>query len=118
MLDRRVPYVWTARRQATSADTFTLHSDWLDDADYVHVHSITVNDLDSQGKTADVGIQRDSYAIYITTIAMATAGVFYHAQRPFILPKGYRLVVRINTPTDEDDILVSATGVAYYHRQD
>jgi hypothetical protein len=110
MNSENTPFVYNMRRQAIAATTFTAKTIPLNPNDILVVDTVSASNETSNSKVVDVGFIRGSTVLFIRTLTLTTAGLYYFVHPNVYVPSGYQLYVRFVTPTEGDIYQVNFFG--------
>lgn len=113
MFNRVSPFIIPIRRTATSTDSFTIKTQAWRRGDVVEIHHISVCNESNGSVVCHIGIIRDSFPIYFKTVVLTTATYFYKTILDLFIPSGYKVIVKIITPTSGDKFVVNVAGVIH-----
>jgi hypothetical protein len=97
-----IPVIIIESREATSTDAFTIKSTRQSDGSSIRVKTVSVQNVNSNSKTVDIGFYTGGYAVYLETLTLTTAGQTYISRLDVLIPASYQIIVRVNSPTSGD----------------
>jgi len=97
-------------REATSTDTFTAHFPRIDSYDFLLVRSLSVSNADNSGIRLEVGIAYNNVTLWVQSIVCTNNAYFYRMSGTLVVPRGYKVAIRVNSPNDGDTFYANVTG--------